>query len=179
MSKEKKMKTYVITLSRVFPVKHPFAGKPTFFKTKLEIANVIPFDEANRQSVPDGQPQMKLHTIRANYPLRSKRFDEIERGEACISLRQWTGKPYASKQIEIGRLTKDDGIGIQKMEFLAFQEGYSKDAGIWIAGHVIPMHEREQIARNDGLTLQDWDDWFADYDKTEPLAIIWFNHHRY
>ena len=179
MSKANKFETYVITLSSVFPVKHPNAGKPTFFKTKLENANVIPFDESNRQSVPDGQPQMKLHTIRGNYPLWRKRFDKIERGEACISLRQWTGKPYKSKQIEIGRLTKDDGIGIQKMEFLAFQEGYRKDAGIWIAGHVIPMHLREQIARNDGLTLKDWDDWFADYDKTEPFAIIHFTKFRY
>lgn len=162
------MKTYVITFSKTFPSKHPKAGQPTFFKDKFHAA-ITHNDEYWK----------KLHTIRANYPLWCKRFEQIERGEACISLRQWTGKPYASKQIEISRLTKDDGIGLQKMEFLAFHEGYRKDAGIWIAGHVIPMREREQIAINDGLTLQDWDNWFADYDKTEPLAIIHFTKFRY
>ncbi len=176
MSKEKKMKTYVITLSRVFPVKHPFAGKPTFFKTKLEIANVIPFDEANRQSVPDGQPQMKLHTIRANYPLWRKRFDEIERGEACISLRQWTGKPYASKQIEIGRLTKDDGIGIQRLKFEPDRDGQFVWWNFNIDGK---FRNVDELAMNDGLTLYCWQKWFEDYDFSKPLAIIWFNHHRY
>lgn len=32
MSKEKKMKTYVITLSRVFPVTHRRKGEPTLFE---------------------------------------------------------------------------------------------------------------------------------------------------
>ena len=56
---------------------------------------------------------------------------------------------------------------------------HKQGCGIWIAGHVIPMHLREQIAINDGLTLKDWDDWFSDYDKTEPLAIIHFTKFRY
>lgn len=178
MSKEKKMKTYAITLSRVFPVTHRRKGEPTLFEEKFRNGQSVANAGIQWKTLHE-LPRTKYHTIRANYPLWRKRFDQIEKGEAYISLRQWTGEPYKSKQIEIARLTKDDGIGIQKMEFLAFQEGYSKDAGIWIAGHVIPMHEREQIARNDGLTLQDWDDWFADYDKTEPLAIIHFTKFRY
>ena len=171
------MKTYVLTLSKTFPANHPFAGLPTFFKTKLEIANVIPFDETNRQSVPDGQPQMKLHTIRANYPLWRKRFDEIERGEACISLRQWSGKPYCSKQIEIARLTKEDGIGIQKLEFLEFDPAF-KD-GIWISGKTFSKSHKECLAENDGLSYKDWQDWFRNYDLSKPLAIIHFTKFRY
>ena len=173
------MKTYVITLSQTFPVTHPKAGLQTFFKTKLEQTNVIPFDETNRKPVPDGQPQLKRHTIRANDPLWRKRFDEIEKGVACLSIRQWTGKPYASKQIEIGRLTKNDGIGIQKMEFLTPKDGYTEDAFVWIAGRVFRYDERERIAHNDGLTLDDWESWFAGYDKTQPLAIIHFTKFRY
>lgn len=171
------MDTYVLTLSQTFPVKHPKAGLPTYFKTKLENTHVVEFDP-NGKSVPDGQPQLKRHTIRANYELWRKRFDKIERGEACLSIRQWTGKPYASKQIEIARLTKDDGIGLQKMEFLKYQEGFTGD-GIWIAGHTFPSHQREWIANNDGLTLRDWEAWFKDYDKTKPLAIIHFTKFRY
>ena len=175
MSKAKKMEMYVITLSRVFPVKHPRKGEPTNFETQL--LNAV--WRAHNMSIGFPQYGMKLHTIRSNYALWSKRFKQIDAGKASISIRYWTGKPYHSKQIEICKLTKDDGIGIQKMEFLAFQEGYRKDAGIWIAGHVIPMHLREQIAINDGLTLKDWDDLFSDYDKTEPLAIIHFTKFRY
>ena len=170
------MKTYVLTLSKTFPAKHPFSGLPTFFKTKLEIANVIPFDETNRQSVPDGQPQMKLHTIRANYPLWRKRFDEIERGEACISLRQWSGKPYASKQIEIGRLTKDDGIGIQLLKFQPDRDGQY----VWWNFNIDGRYgEVDDLAMNDGLTLYSWKQWFKSYDLSKPLAIIHFTKFRY
>ena len=170
------MKTYVLTLSKTFPAKHPLSGLPTFFKTKLEIANVIPFDETNRQSVPDGQPQMKLHTIRANYPLWRKRFDEIERGEACISLRQWSGKPYASKQIEIGRLTKDDGIGIQRLKFYPDMDGQYVWWNFNIDGKFNHVHH---LAMNDGLTFYSWRQWFKDYDLSKPLAIIHFTKFRY
>lgn len=170
------MKTYVLTLSKTFPAKHPLAGLPTFFKTKLEIANVIPFDETNRQSVPDGQPQMKLHTIRANYPLWRKRFDEIERGEACISLRQWSGKPYASKQIEIGRLTKNDGIGIQRLKFHPDRDGQYVWWNFNIDGK---FHDVHHLAMNDGLTFYSWRQWFKDYDLSQPLAIIHFTKFRY
>lgn len=169
------MNTYVIMLSHTFPAKHPRKGEPTNFDTQLLNAVL----SAHNMSIGFPQVGMKLHTIRSNYALWIKRFKQIEAGKACLSIRYWTGKPYHSKQTEICKLTKEDGIGIQKMEFLAFQEGYRKDAGIWIAGHVIPIHEREQIAINDGLTMQDWDDWFADYDKTEPLAIIHFTKFRY
>ena len=36
-------------------------------------------------------------------------------GEACLSIRQWADKPYRSTQVEIARLGKDDGVGIQKL----------------------------------------------------------------
>lgn len=173
------MDTYVLTLSRTFPVKHPKAGEPTYFKEKIYNAGVL-LMQALEYMMPANStdPNCKYHTIRANYELWRKRFDKIERGEACLSIRQWTGKPYASKQIEIARLTKDDGIGLQKMEFLKYQEGFTGD-GIWIAGHTFPSHQRERIANNDGLTLRDWEAWFKDYDKTKPLAIIHFTKFRY
>lgn len=172
------MKTYVLTLSKTFPAKHPLSGLPTFFKTKLEIANVIPFDETNRQSVPDGQPQMKLHTIRANYPLWRKRFDEIERGEACLSVRQWSGKPYASKQREIARLTKEDGIGLQVLTLLRSTSG-EIPVKTDVAKNVYKYIRSETIAANDGLSYKDWQDWFRNYDLSKPLAIIHFTKFRY
>lgn len=168
------MKTYVITLSQRFPATHPKAGHKTYFKTKLEQTSVIPYDYEDHTVVPYG-PQLKFHTIRANYPLWKERFDQIARGEACLSIRQWTGKPYASKQVEIGRLTKDDGIGIQMLTFYdndieQFNLPEINDDNTW---------QLEDLARNDGLSLIDWLDWFKDYDLSKPLAIIHFTKFRY
>ena len=98
----KKYKKYVITLSQVFPVTHIRKGEPTGFKDKFLAA--IGKAEGD---------WLKLHTIRANYALWLERFDEIEAGKACLCIRQWTGKPYCSKQVEIAVLTKEDGIGSQ------------------------------------------------------------------
>lgn len=176
------MKTYVLTLSKTFPAKHPRKGEPTYFKEKLH--NTLLWEKGENvgyalnpsYAVPQGQPQIKLHTIRANYPFWRKRFDEIERGEACISLRQWSGKPYASKQIEIGRLTKDDGIGIQRLKFQPDRDGQYVWWNFNIDGK---FHDVHHLAMNDGLTFYSWRQWFKDYDFSKPLAIIHFTKFRY
>ena len=168
------MKTYVITLSQVFPTTHPKAGIPTGFQHKLQTALNGWKDHAF----------IKLHTIRANYPLWAKRFEQIERGEAYLSVRQWSGMPYASKQVEIARLTKEDGIGIQKL-YLTDEINLLGEYGIvestWeLFG--IPGDSKvscKQLAYNDGLSYEDWDAWFEKYDKSKPLAIVHFTKFRY
>lgn len=170
------MTTYVLMLSKVFPAKHPRQGEPTNFLVMLD--NVRFLQKEHRMPI-QSMPGIKCHTIRANYPLWAKRFEKIERGEACLSIRQWAGKPYASEQVEIKRLTHEDGIGIQKMEILKYQDGYRSDTdAIWIDGNVFHNY-RERIAYKDGLTLEDWEAWFKDYDLTQPLAIIHFTKFRY
>ena len=168
------MKTYVITLSKAFPATHPKAGAPTgfaenvAFKTHLELDKTI----CGYRNVQGS----KLHTIRANYPLWAKRFEQINRGEACLSIRQWTDKPYASKQVGIARLTKADGIGLQKLEFVPCY-------GIIGATAVIDGEDKFiskiTLAANDGLTYEDWLDWFKNYDLSQPMAIIHFTKFRY
>ena len=163
------MKTYVLTLSQNFPVTHSKAGQPTFFKDKLHAAITHNDEYWN-----------KLHTIRANYQLWRERFDQIERGGACLSVRQWTGKPYCSKQVEIARLTAEDGIGV---EMLQFKKGH--EWGEWVIAdrddywckHVKPS----TLAMNGGLSLEDWTEWFNNpaYDKSQPFAVIQFTNFRY
>lgn len=174
------MKTYVITLSQNFPATHPRKGQPTFFKHQL--INALKMDKEDvpiygvpHRGMPNERLGRKLHTIRANYPLWAKRFEQINRGEACLSIRQWTGKPYASKQVEIARLTKEDGIGIQKLTFdnndiEAFNLPEINNDHTW---HL------EDIAENDGLDIFSWLDWFKDYDLSKPMAIIHFTKFRY
>lgn len=161
------MKTYVLMLSQVFPADHPKAGRPTGFQNKLQAAL-------------NGWSDLtfaKLHTIRANYPLWAKRFEHIERGEACLSIRQWSEKPYASKQVEIARITKDDGIGLQKFEVSANYAGINNWQHFKIDNR--GYMSINDIPNKDGLTREDWIDWFKNYDLSQPMAIIQFTKFRY
>ena len=181
----KPMNVYVLTLSKVFPVSHPKAGKPTYFKGKLENAHVVQYDPQEKDSwvhivAPEPEPLLKIHTIRGNYELWRKRFDEIEEGKACISLRQWTGKPYASKQVEIARLTKEDGIGCQLLCFAGNFTKKDRYLSRPIVGGVREIRAQE-LAMNDGLTFRDWLEWFSDknYDLSKPMVIIQLTKYRY
>lgn len=150
------MKTYVITLSKTFPKTHKRAGEPTNFRTLFETG-------------------VKKHTIRANYPLWKKRMEEVQEGKACLSIRQWSGKPYASKQEEICRLSADNGVGIQYMYYPELMCGTLDKDGKDITKKL----SASQLANNDGLSFIDWQDWFKDYDLSQPLAIIHFTKFRY
>lgn len=160
------MKTYVLTLSKVFPAYHYRKGEPTHFKDAFNAGQVVNRGSESLYRHP------KLHTIRANYELWAKRFEQIERGEAQLSIRQWSGKPYHSKQEVIANLTKDDGVGIQRLITIG-------------CATIHPMYADEThvdtntLSKNDGLSKVDWVNWFEKYDLTEPLAIIHFTRFRY
>lgn len=155
----KKLITYYLTLSQVFPSTHCRAGEPTGFKDSLR--------------------KTKLHTIRANYDFWARRFEKIAAGEAVLSIREWVGKPYGkgSTQREICRLTRDDGIGLQRLDFA---NGTLSSAWIDFSNHLIKTCIKpELLARNDGLSLNDWREWFMGYDLSKPMAIIHFTKFRY
>lgn len=145
------MKTYVIILSEKFPTKHPRKGQETAFG-RLFL---------------NGK---KIHTIRGNFPLWEKRIAQIQNGEAVLSVRQWTGKPYQSKQVEIARLTAEDGVGIQELKLTDLSRPTT------INGQRIELN---LLAKNDGLGFNDWFYWFEKYDLSKPLAIIHFTKFRY
>lgn len=145
------MKTYVIILSEKFPTTHPRKGQETEFG----------------RSFLNGK---KIHTIRGNFSLWEKRIAQIQKGEAVLSVRQWTGKPYQSKQVEIARLTAEDGVGIQELKLTDL----SRPTTINWQRIELPL-----LAKNDGLGFNDWFYWFEKYDLSKPLAIIHFTKFRY
>ena len=166
------MKTYVIMLAKTFPRGHSRFGDSTKFKKfLLRVLENYDEDEIGKWDcwplfIHDGK---KIHTIRDNYDMWKKRFDEIDAGKACLSIREWEGKPYRSKQVEIIRLTKEDGIGLQKLTFNERMQSCVEGKTIR-EGH---------IAYNDGLQWDDWEDWFKNCDMSKPLAIIHFTKFRY
>lgn len=157
------MKTYPITLSKVFPSKHQQHGNPTNF----------------RQLYEDG---VKIHTIRANYPLWKERFESIKNGDACLSLRQWSGKPYASKQELICNLYSTDGIGLQQ---LVFSDGditmprVVQEVDLFNPEPKFIPVELYDLAAADGLSIENWLAWFKGYDLSKSMAIIHFTKFRY
>lgn len=150
------MKTYVITVSEKFPKTHLKAGQETGFIDKI----------INKH---------KIHTIRSNYALWKKRFEEIDKGKACLSVRVWEGVAYKSKQREIFVFYKSDGISLQKIEFNNEENLYIYESS-WIDNKPQLVWD---VAKNDGLKFEDFLHWFKDYDLSEPMAIIHFTNFRY
>jgi len=159
-AKDKLPKKYVITVSRNFPNTHERKGDETNFIESIE-------------------KRFKIHTIRGSFELWKKRFDEIEKGKAYISLRYWSGQPYKSKQIEFKRLSKDDGIGIEQ---LIFDEKLATPFPVIISKekiYVPRISNVDELASNDGLSSKDFKEWFKGYDLTKPMTIIHFTNFRY
>lgn len=147
------MKTYVLMLSKTFPATHPKAGQRTNFYNNILEVN-------------------KVHTIRKNYQFWKKRIDEVNKGNACISVREWIGKPRKSFQNELFELHKGE-VEIQKI-------AKKIEGGILLEvnGETKPVAFAE-LAANDGLSMQDFEDWFSDGSFNEPCAIIHFTPFRY
>ena len=79
-------------------------------------------------------------------------------------MRVWEGKPYKSKQIQIFEFIAERGIDIQKLE----------DPSNFVFAPVNgKMINWEEIAKNDGLSFDDFCDWFK-VRSNKPMAIIHF-----
>lgn len=170
---------YSLILSQVFPTTHQRAGQPTNFRAAFNNAQMY----AKCQKKPKGMCMyecetgyIKKHTIRGNYELWAERFKKIDAGVAALSIREWVGTPYGkgSTQREIALLTRDDGIGIQKLRI------YENEPFpfVYADKYTTPVEWRV-LAGNDGLSLDDWQNWFEGYDLTKPLAVIQFTKFRY
>ena len=180
----KKIKTYRMPISRLFPATHPRAGEETKFKEKIETA--LSCDECKHVSpdtcdVCNSKIIFKCHTIRANYELWKKRIDEVNAGEAVLVLFEWTEKPYRSKTREILKFDKDSGIGVQKLEFEYLDLGCSRieleTDNPKLQGMV--HYPLETLSGNDGLSVTDFRAWFKGYDLSKTLGIIQFTKFRY
>lgn len=130
-------KKIIITLSRVFPVTHSRRGEPTGFASKLASGE-------------------KKHTIRRNYDLWKVNAEKMERGKFYLSIRQWSGKPYNSPQVEIAQ--RHNPIGVQPVELYYHADNDTITAKIdgreWLDADCYTL------AKNDGLSVQDFKEWF-------------------
>jgi hypothetical protein len=123
--------TYIMC-ARTFPAYHPRAGQPTGF----------------RQAILDGR---KIHTLRQS--AGTKRSGET------VSLREWAGRPYGSRQVEFARC---------EIEV----------ASVSISNGLPDQFRVQEMARNDGFAdAADFCLWFSG-GRARPVEFagvcIWF-----
>jgi hypothetical protein len=165
------MKTYIITIAKTFPAYHTNAGKLTNFKENILKALAYNSDVAYQS--------IKIHTVRKNVELWKKRFEQISKGLAKLSIREWTGKPYNSKQATIADLYHTDGIGIEIVEFWNKKNNYYATVSDNHLG--VKTNDLSEIAHHDGLSTISFKEWFKMEKQlpNEQLAIIHFTGFRY
>lgn len=154
MRTEQKQKA-ILTLCKVFPVTHSKAGEVTGFENKLNTGE-------------------KIHTIRANSKgVWEKRIQDIKAGRKYLSIREWTGRPYNSEQRE---LAVRENVGLQHVVMT-----YSSSDSVpqaWVDSKKVFV---EDLAKNDGLSLEDFIEWFFGNNKENIFegVIIHFTDFRY
>lgn len=167
------MKTFILIVSSIFPKYHNKKGLPTYFAKKIlnSVNHTGYYAETNDELLIN-----KIHTIRENFEYWNNIIKQVQNGNAILSIRQWLGQPYRKTdgigQIEICKLDKNSGIGIQKIEFDKNLMAFKINDGDW------NFENPKQIAINDGLTIDDFTEWFKNSD-IKPMALIHFTNFRY
>jgi hypothetical protein len=167
-----KKKVYVLMISRVFPATHPRRGEDTYFREKILAGQGFGPTDFQGDTWPAKETdEKKITTLRENYDHWARRAEKINRGEAVLSLRQWTGSPYnykrdGSKPIEFLRLEK---IQVQRVAVGHFPIEYKGHGTNFIAVSIDEkMVSIDEVAKNDGLTVDDFCKWF----KKDMVGVI-------
>lgn len=142
----KNLKTFVLIISPKFPKGHPSEGQLTEFRAKI----------------PDGR---KKHTLRKNSAWWRHQVRQVERGEAIISVREWSGLPYRSKQRELFRLGKGDVR-------CTLIRKHDTDTWSHAPNTLIDIVD---LAADDGLETADFRAWFRDTEIGAVFACIHFD----
>ena len=179
-----KIKTYRMSISKVFPKKHQKAGEETQFADKIycaiceykDVETKHPIEMCCKNCKKIECKGIKFHTCRINLKLWKKRIDEVNSGDAVLVLYEWTDKPYRSKTNELFRFDKDSGIGVQK---LIFQQSSLDFPRVIRDNNAVVALNPTVLAKNDGISIQYFKDWFKGYDLSKPMAIIHFTKFRY
>ena len=149
MSGKKQKKQVVLMIAKNFLAYHKRAGQSTEFEAKIK-------------------DKEKVHTIRPNYEKWKEKIEEVKSGKAELVLKQWEGRPYHSTPNKLSIYDDKDDVDVSKL---------TKTADGFFVNDTIKV-EPEDLAKNDGLSLQDFEDWFKVFP-TEPMAIIHLNSFRY
>ena len=156
-----------VMLSKAFFPQHPKAGEPTDFATKVKNGT-------------------KRHTCRCNYLYWKERIEALQKRGGVLSIRQWSGKPYEKGShtetilevpasiVEVQQLvmtrTRSDEPEYVEVQPGLYEPRTGYDYEATVEGE---PYDVEFIAKNDGLTLEDFKAWFNpvfdEYEKNLAL----------
>lgn len=162
-------------LSQAFLMGHSKVGKPNYFVEQL--SNALHEHSEYGVQLLDNESVVvrgkKLHTIRENYEYWKEKADKINAGEMELSIRVWSGKPYRSTQVEVARLSH---VGVQLVEM-----SYSTEDAqpIVYVDNVLKPNVAAEMAKNDGLQLENWIEWFFKKTNTFRGVILHFTDFKY
>lgn len=185
----------VMTFSQAYPEYHPIAGEPTLFVEKLwlglnhsglisasrlcELSRETGIGGFDMNNIRKCELEPKFHTIRAG-----KRWKAGDK----LSPRVWRGKAYQKAKDENGKIiekTKENptpsqiiichDIEVKKVWDFSIRENIF-DGGNQICIEGRPLSELEiwQVAKNDGLSVEDFLAWFK-FPKPFEGQIICFS----
>lgn len=164
----------VVLLSKTFFPQHPKAGQKTDFAEKVRVSVY---------QAPIYGNYYKIHTCRSNYEYWKEKIGKLKAEGGVLSIREWIGKPYKKPGQNTIVDIPAEIIGIQKL-VLSKSLGtlnamvYIPDDMIWKCISI------QELAHNDGLTIEEFKAWFLhlfEKEKAEILdfAIIHFTKFRY
>lgn len=163
--------------ARTFPHYHPRKGQPTWFVQKMWkclydttqfygmpereaiFEQHFPVSDSPEENIHNQMP--KGHTIRAGNRWKVGDF---------FSPRVWSGRPYNSKTIEFA-----PPIMVEKEWKIKFDEcGVVSINGFYDYSEIVSADNfMEVLARNDGLSEEDFYDWFPTGKIFEGQIICW------
>lgn len=165
----------VITFSRVFPVTHPRKGESTYFVEKL--SKGFPEYSADDFTPLKSRPTMDIFSLLVlaidKWKDLQPKYQTIRSGNRWkvgdkFSPRVWSGKPYTSKMITIA-----PDIEIKKVWEVMSEDGVlyiHNGKNLW--NPMCDFNALSAIAQNDGLSYEDFINWFGQFKKPFRGQII-------
>jgi hypothetical protein len=165
----------IVVLGKKFPPKHLKAGLETYFSLRVKCGQILndginagcwfPYCGMCKLCYERG----KIHTCQSNYEYWAKKINRLKEVGGMLSVRQWGKVPFRLKQEVIVDISAEY-VGIQRAMFTEDMKGVYIDDNFVLT---------EELADNDGLSLEDFLAWFKDHDPSRPLAVIHFTKFRY
>lgn len=159
----------VVTLTKKFFDAHPtLAGKPTGFADMVRNGT-------------------KIHTCRQNYEYWKTKVDALKAANGTLCIREWSGRPYRSKQDTIIEIPADT-VAVAHLVLTRHVHRVEPYRHSIVSHNAevdgVPV-DVETLARNDGFTsAKDYVGFFTPlFDKAADgrieMAIIHFTPYRY
>lgn len=112
----------------------------------------------------------KIHTIRVSADWQKRLYNNH-----VLTITTWKGAYKKSEKEIVKTITREQGLGYEIIEF--YNESLAKVTCPNTNKSVFVKYKT--IAKNDGLSLEDFHAWFENYDIQSPLILIHFTNFRY